>query len=503
MIFVIAAGVRLFDALHPIDHASWRESDIGSISRNFVREDMDPLMPRIDWRGDGPGFAEMELPAYPWLIAVSYKMFGINDILGRVINLLFSIGTLIFFYRLARKYLDGYGAVLAFAFFAFNPLVFESATSVQPEGLTMLAYVGAAYFFARWRQSDKDTDLAAAALFTALAILAKATAAHIGILFAITFIERYGWNVVKQLRVYAFAIVTLLPAAIWYIHAKGLWKTYGNSLGVSNEYHWIGLDFFTNSYFIKGIAANELFYVWTISGAVIALFGIITGFRQRTARYCVAWLASISLFLLIAARTTADDWASYYHIFAVAPAAILFGFGFQKIADLARRSADTFSDRLVVSNLIRFAFIALLAMIGISAYLIEARAVRAHIADMRKPDPSYTQAAAIKPRLTSQGLILSSGGKCVDDDGYALAYNVSFMFYWLDRKGWNICTQDQSLANVDAFAKKGAVYFVAQRSTIAQKTGFTEELRARFPVDAETDDFIVFGLTQDMISASR
>ena len=43
---------------------------------NYYREDMNLLKPKIDWRGDGPGYTEMEFPIYPWLIAGFYKIFG-------------------------------------------------------------------------------------------------------------------------------------------------------------------------------------------------------------------------------------------------------------------------------------------------------------------------------------------------------------------------------------------------------------------------------------------
>src|SRR5437016_13840593 len=83
-LFAAAALVRFADVFRPINKGSWRESDEGSISRNFVREGMDPLYPRIDWRGDGPGYAEMELPVYPFLTAATYKIFGEYDQIGRL-----------------------------------------------------------------------------------------------------------------------------------------------------------------------------------------------------------------------------------------------------------------------------------------------------------------------------------------------------------------------------------------------------------------------------------
>src|SRR4051812_23271638 len=238
IVFLAAAAIRLSDTFRPIDQASWRECDLGAVSRNFVREGMNPLMPRIDWRGDGPGYAEMELPLYPFLTAATYEVFGEHDQIGRVWSLLFSIGTLIFFWLIAREYLSVFASTVAFAFFALNPLMVRVATSIQPEGIMLLTYLAAILFFIRWLRTDRNGYFWALAGCTATTLLTKAPAAHIGLFFGVLLFQKYGFAIVKQVRVYILGLVALLPAGLWYFHAKNLWLAYGNSLGVSNEYHW-------------------------------------------------------------------------------------------------------------------------------------------------------------------------------------------------------------------------------------------------------------------------
>ena len=258
ILFVAASFLRIADVFRPIDKASWRECDMGAVARNFYREGMNPLYPRIDWRGDGPGYAEMELPVLPWLMAVTYEFVGIHDNVGRMWAFVFSLGAMFFFFRLAHEYLGLFASTIAFAFFAFNPLVVDLSTAVQPEGLMIFCYIAAVFFFVRWIRNDRNSDFAATTLLTAVTLLAKATSAHIGIFFGILLVQKYGWSVCRQFKVWIFGVVTVVPAALWYLHAKSLWLTYGNSLGVSNEYHWIGRDFFTNTEFIKGIFRIEL-----------------------------------------------------------------------------------------------------------------------------------------------------------------------------------------------------------------------------------------------------
>ncbi len=128
-------------------------------------------------------------------------------------------------------------------------------------------------------------------------------------------------------------------------------------------------------------------------------------------------------------------------------------------------------------------------------FLAEGRNARSEILEHRRPDPSFQFAADLSPKLAKPGLILVSGGSCTDDDGYPVAYNASFMFYWLDRKGSNICVQDQSIAAVKEFAAENYKYFIAERTYVARKPGLEQELHANYRSIAENDDYEVFDLT--------
>ncbi|HMM78931.1 MAG TPA: glycosyltransferase family 39 protein [Pyrinomonadaceae bacterium] len=485
-LFAAAVLLRVADTFRPLDRASWRESDLGSIARNFTREGMNPLYPRIDWRGTGPGYAEMEFPLYPWTVALVYEVLGVHDETGRIISLLLSLGVLAFFWFLARDILSPEAAIAAFGFFAFNPLIFEVSTAVQPEALTMLAYIAAVHFFARWTRTDKTSDLYSSAVFTSLAILAKATSLHIGLVFAILWLRKEGLRVLRTRRAYAFAAIALVPGVLWYTHAKFLWLTYGNSLGISNEYHWIGTDFFTNPYFIIGILRNEIVWVWGGIGVIVAVVGIVLARRERAVSISLIWLASVFVFLIVAARTTADDWANYYHVFAVAPASLLIGFGAGKGISLVRESKRKITSQSVLAMLIVIA--------SLASFAFDLRSIRQLFLEHHKLEPAFAEASQIEPYLQRNALILVSGGACVDADGYALAYNASYMFYWLDRKGFNICSDRQTVSAVEGFRALGTRYFVAQRTDLAQAPGFEGSLAARFPVVTWTDEFVVFDL---------
>jgi hypothetical protein len=293
-----------------------------------------------------------------------------------------------------------------------------------------------------------------------------------------------------------FGAISVVPAALWYLHAKSLWLTYGNSLGVSNEYHWIGRDFFANGYFIKGILQNELLHVWVIFGALVGLFALWRGFREEAAKHALVWLASAFAFYIVACRTTADDWAFYYHIFSVPAAGLLIGLGAKLLIALAEKLRNAYKNETTAAHLASLATVGVITLVLASIFLLEAKELRSNVLDRRVEVADHKFARELRPKLTADGPIVASGGHCTDSDGYPVAYNASYMFYWLDRKGWNVCVEDQSAAKLRELAAKGAVYFVAEKKYLAAKPSAESETRAAFPAIAETTDFIVFDLSK-------
>jgi 4-amino-4-deoxy-L-arabinose transferase-like glycosyltransferase len=539
-LFLLGGGIRAVDLWRPVDgtvRESWRECDIAAVARNFCREGMNILYPRIDWRGNGPGYAEMEFPIYPWTIAVLYKTFGFHEEIGRVLSYGFSLASILVFFKLARYLLPVAGALGASLFFVLSPLAVRISNGLQPEGLMFLCYILAAYTFIRWIDEGKSKHYWIALGSTALAILAKANAAHIGLLFAAVLLTEKGFGALKSGRVWVFAVLCLLPGALWYYHAHNLWLTYGNSLGVSNEYHWIGWDFFTNSRFIMGIARLEIKCAWMLSGLGVACLGAVLRWNRREVRLGAYWYGAVLLYYIITSRTTSEVWAVYYHVVTVPPAALLFGAGIRSLnawclsesrtmrAFLWSAAAvllifanyffEVFNLRSLEKGLLVLGAAAALTVVlwcGIlrdrrdnesavvplhhsfifalssffvfTTFMMEAFASGAlfHPGSEREV---YECAEAFKPHVSDGALIVASGGPCRDEDGYIVAYNASYMFYWLDQKGWNVCHEEQSVERLTAFARKGASYFVGEKGSMAHACGFETEVRREFKVVAE------------------
>ncbi len=527
-ILVLGAVLRARDLVRPLDQPSWRECDVAAVARNFYQEGMNLAYPRIDWRKDGPGYAEMEFPLYPWLMACGYHLTGVSVIWGRAIAWALSLVTLAVFAALSLRLLDWLSALAAQLSFAVAPLVLSTATSLQPEGLMLACYVASPWALLRWIERPSLGRWLAVAAITALALLAKLPAAHLGLLFAAVILGEWGWAALRRIDVWLLALVAVVPAAIWYSHAHRLWLIYGNSLGVSNETHWAGLDLLRHPHFLAGIARLELYRVWTMPGVVLGAYGLLLGRPRRSARLVALWLAAIALFYLVAGRTTGDDWAAYYHIVAAPPAALAIGLGSQLLvaAAIGARQAPWASAvvagaplaaalagqqgrylPLVVALALptavwlmrtmqagRFqvigdarlrppgwsALVALAAGLSLLAVVGSQWRTAAGLLTPPTADPLYAAADQFRPLLEGPGRLVVSGGAGFDETGRPVAYDASYFLYWLERFGWTIPLEQQSLETLETLRERGARWFIAEQAAVRQAPGFAEALEARF-----------------------
>ncbi len=487
-LFLIGAAVRAVDVARPADgriRESWRECDYAALARNFAREGMNILRPRIDWRGTGPGYAEMEFPVIPWTMAVFYKIFGLHEEIGRLLMWIVSLLTLLVFFALARRLLPPPGAVAASLFFVLNPLAVRVSNALQPEGLMLLFLLLGVHFFLRWLDEGARSSYWIAIASTAAAILVKAPAAHIGILFVGLLFWKKGIRAFRRADVWIFGLLALAPAAVWYVHAHRFFLEFGNSLGLSNESHWFGWDLVRSPRFLllllKGGVRTEGLFVWTPLGA--ALLGALFFLRKRSdvRRIILWWLAAIGLYFLAAIRTVGDSWAAYYHVAAVPPAALTIG-----------AVTAWFARRRLSSGLIRFerifVVVGLLGVFGFETFLV--------FRDFhpRIYEPLFRCSTSFASSISDGELILVTGGPSKDETGRPVAFNASYFFYWLDCKGWNIPSDTASLGEVRAFARKGARFFIGEKGSLAARPGLEEELRASFPVITECPEAILFRL---------
>ncbi len=465
LVLLLGMGLRLAWVTRPFDYrirTSWRQSDYIQIARNFDREGMNILYPRIDWRGDTPGYVEGEFPLVPWVGAVLYKVFGYQEWLLRTIPCFFSLLSLALMAWLAARLLSTGGALLATAAFALNPLMVYLSTSIQPESPMIFFALAAFAFVVCWSQQPAFWKLLLASLVAGVAILAKSPAAAVGLTLAVVVIWKMGWKVLKDPWIYLAGVLGVLPPLLWYWWAHRFYVLYGNSLGLSNESHYIGLDLLFSPYFLVGNLKWETLFVFTPLGWLLAM--VVFGAARRSFQPALIWYGAVWVFYILAARTSGDEWAYYYHCSSVAPACLLMGGGYVWL-----------ERRLSTKPRFALAMCTLLSLVVMTALLIYKRDTNT---DLQPVMEASRQFAELVP---STEKIVVKGGRKLDGMGFPVAYNEPMVFAWMDRKGFNYALEDLNLEMLERIHSRGGRYWVMRESEIVgMPEGMMQEVERRF-----------------------
>ena len=487
-VVVLGAAARFTTVARPFDHRSlapWREADYVQIARAFDREGLDPLHPRIDWRGESPGYAEMELPVLPWLAGVSYRLFGRHEQILRLLSALASAGALVAFARLAVRVVPAPGALLATAAFAANPLLVHFAGAMQPDSLMVLFTVLAMDAAWRWWDDARDSDLYAASAFAAAAILAKAIAAYLGFAFVYLVLRKLGVRAFREPRVWLAASLAALPGVVWYAWAHHFYTTTGLSLGVSNEHHAISWALIRSPWRpLLGNLKIELLGVFVVAGILLAPLALLQPWRRTEP--AVAWYLAVVLAYVLAADTSGDEWSFYYHCISVPPVCLLAGFGLVGLCARAERTPTRSAATL------RAVGIALgVLLVALSSY----RSLRlAHWRDSQGPLEAYHRCALeLAASVPPDGRIVVRGGRERDEHGHPVAWNESMAFAWMDRKGFNYPLEKLSVATLDAIAARGGRYWLAQPVEL-EDPALRAEVERRFHLVARCDSYALYDL---------
>lgn len=476
-------GVRLAFVHRPFDHRllnPWRQSDYFQIARNFHRDGLHILYPRIDWRGDTPGYVEMEFPLLPWIGGVLFGLVGEHAQVLRAVAALLECVTLILFATFAWKLLSPVGAVFATAAFALNPLLTVLASSIQPEPFMHCASLAAVMLLWSWREHGHFATLLAASAALSLAMLAKLPSACLGLLFAFVVVERLGTRALRDWRVLLAASVAVIPSAAWYTWAHQFWTHYGMSLGLSNETHLIGADMFVPPRFLVGIATWETLGVVTPLGWLLVLAALTA--RSDRLRFVAVWYAAVWVFYLLAGRTTGDSWAYYYHSQSVPPACLLMGMGF---AVLWARQLPLHPGAWVARHQRRLgvaiAVTVLVSAAAAAGFLLRRRDGRTDLLAERQC------ALEFLAHVPVDGQIVLLGGSMYDEYGMPVAHNESMMFAWMDRTGFCYGKEEFSIRLLESIASRGGRYWMVEQREI-EAAGLRGEIDRRFARLAACND---------------
>lgn len=221
--------LRLYGIAQPpleVAH-NWRQTTVAMVARNFMEQDANILLPRVDMAGEKSGITGMEFPLFNYLIYLVSLLFGYEHWYGRLINLLISSAGTWSFYRLSRRFTGDHAAFYA-TLLLMTSLWFTYARKIMPDTFSVSLVLMGLDAASGWLYERKSlTGLLSGSLLVSLGLLTKVPAGLILSLLPLLILDG-SIRLNKRLLLTAFMGLALIPAAWWYgFHVPWLNATFG------------------------------------------------------------------------------------------------------------------------------------------------------------------------------------------------------------------------------------------------------------------------------------
>lgn len=330
VVVLLGLAIRLYGISLPLlDSHQGRQTLTAMMARNLYEDNINIFCTRLDIFGNRPGYIIMEFPLMHSITALLYTLFGVHDIIGRLVSVAFSMGAMFLMYCLARKFLSIIGAFAALSLYAFSPMNIFFSRAFMPESSMMFFTVGSVYFILQYLENESFKRYLIAILFVALVCLAKPTAGTVFIPIITAWFLKYKWNLLKLFDFWLYMLLTIAPFILWFTYAH-----YFNSI---NPCPFGYGDSWVEQVRIHGITEhwlNPKFYTFVGSSIILLLLTPLGFIGTTTGILCVetgakrillySWLGAIVVYFYGLAGPNSGH--IYYHLPLLPLAAIFFGF---------------------------------------------------------------------------------------------------------------------------------------------------------------------------------
>jgi 4-amino-4-deoxy-L-arabinose transferase-like glycosyltransferase len=450
LVTVLFAALLRLKGIHDplLDHPAWRQGDTASIARNFAQLQYNIMYPQTNYDGPPPNYVELELQIVPFLAATLYKLFGVHEIFGRLITLVFSLGTVAVVGLFGRWLFASALAGLAAAFFyAIFPGSIYYGRTFTPDCAMVFFLTAALYVVTRLVVEDEvfsQRALARATALLTLAYLAKPVAVA-GIIPVIGVL----WERVRSgrtMRPTAIAVLLVVPLVILYL--------YDTRVSEHAEWHWA--SGITSLHVVPALKAAFT----SGSGFVLKFEQLreVLGLLRETMLGTIAFVLSIAGFIALIwtdARSKALLWGwligglaytyvvvtvervDYYMYLLLPLCALVIG------ALIARFAA--WVETVDAAPAARYAMLALVPIVAIACTL-QARAAIAPYYDYNKQ--AYRNAVFLNHTLAPGALVV-------------VGHYGPDVLYYINRYGWEEDPYLWTPFDEESAIRKGARYYIS------------------------------------------
>lgn len=232
-ILLLGLLLRLKGIHDPIlDHPGWRQGDTASIAKNFATLQYNILYPQTNYNGPPPNYVELELQIVPFIAATFYKIVGVHEVIGRLVTIAFSLGTIAVLAFFGRwLFVSEIAGLLAALMYAIMPGSVYYGRTITPDATMVFFLTAALYAISRMLVEEERWSARTVAWSTvllALAFLAKPVSLCALVPVVALMVERALSG--RTIRWGAIAILLIVPLAVLY--------GYDRAVSSHAEWHW-------------------------------------------------------------------------------------------------------------------------------------------------------------------------------------------------------------------------------------------------------------------------
>jgi 4-amino-4-deoxy-L-arabinose transferase-like glycosyltransferase len=497
LLLIVLGGVAA--RLHGIDQPmiGFRPDDTAAIARNFYESGMHILYPQIDWRGNSPGYVESEFPIYTYGVALLYQVFGVHEVIGRLVSIgMYGMSALLLF-AFARRLFDANVALMAVLYYSMATVVYTYTRSFQPEALLALSSLAAIYYFWIWTESGGIGALALSATGLCIAALIKPISLYLGLPLFYLVYRAFGWRFYRRIELWLFAFVVLIPPALWYRHSYHLWLDYGNTFGVFGG--WVKYKVFPPDFRVLAAALGEiLIRLLLLIATPLGMVLLVIGFFRRPPKqnYLIHWWCAgfAVAIVMVAPGMKVHD---YYQLPAIFPAAACMGYG----------TAILWNSKIFSPRLLRPAVIAI--CVSVVIFSLWRWKIREQIPATEWNRIAFAKSVASLTEPSARIIMVRPDRKFPEllqhrtTEGEYLECD-PVDFYRSHRTGWSVDDRQARVEFIETLRKRGAQYVATGFPEVfARHPELKAGLDARYTPVAVTTRWAIYRLEKPGESSAR
>jgi 4-amino-4-deoxy-L-arabinose transferase-like glycosyltransferase len=495
IVLLVALAARLYLVSAPLtDGGQERQTQVSMIARNLYRENMNILYPRMDIFAPEPGYVMLEFPLQSALMAVVYYIVGIKDIVGRLITIGFSMGSIIFVYLLSQFFLPRKWSLVSSSIYALTPMSIYFGRAVFPEALLMFFSLGSVYFLLRWSEESKFQYYVWSLIFAAISFLVKAPPG-LSMILPLGAIWWIRWRclLVRRIDFYIYFGLSIIPILLWIYWST---KIGGQDAGW-NVYQVSTIDRLG----IPGVWFNQIFYLKLFKSLflvtltpivfIFSVVGLVKIKNHRLAVLIYAWAISMVVYVLLTAGAQMSHWN--YQVPLIPLGAILATIGIYGMAN--NQGVISILGELKVNKIIILGFIGVSGVLAFGYIMIYSAVVREAYNISKRVPYAVEVGKIVQKEMFYDGFVMLIQPMMV----------ATCQTYYMDRKVRVLSnsndTSPVTVSKMEFWRAKGAIGVVAVDTPygsgteiVRSKPDLLAYLRSNYRIVRETDHYLIYSL---------